>query len=87
MFIAAILVGLLTAYYVEIRAGLYAAGVAIALFVAADMFPAMTVAIYVLTGVWVCGVCWIGPTLGRHKANEKILKRIIGLAIRKWKLW
>ncbi len=87
MFVAAILVGLMTAYYVDLRAGLIAGVAAVVLFMVADTFPSLTVPVYILTGIWVCGICWIGPTLGRQQANQVALRQIAIQIFRKLKGW
>jgi hypothetical protein len=61
MFIAALFVGLLTAYYFGIRAGGMAAMVALGLFMLAATVPVTTIPVYVVVAAGTAGVCVIGP--------------------------
>ncbi|HLU68262.1 MAG TPA: hypothetical protein VKZ63_18390 [Kofleriaceae bacterium] len=62
MLIAALLVGLLTAYYFGLRPGMIAAGVTAALFLLAMVAPPLAPWAYVAVGLGVAGVL----TAGRH---------------------
>jgi hypothetical protein len=61
MLIAALVVGLITAYHMGVKVGAYAAGVAGALFLLAMLAPDYAIPIYVSVCVGVIGVCFAGP--------------------------
>ena len=72
MLIAALLCGLVTAYYFGIKAGTYAAAASAGLFLVAMTIPAWSSWAYALIAVGLIGVCFLGPRfgkpLGKHKA-------------------
>jgi hypothetical protein len=68
MFIAAILVGLLVAYYFGLRPGIVAAGATVGLFLLAIVLPAAATYAYVLVCAGVAGVVVLGPKLKRPDA-------------------
>jgi len=72
MLIAALLCGLVTAYYFGIKAGTYAAAIAAGLFFAAQVIPGWSSWAYALIAGGLIGVCFVGPRfgkpLGKHKA-------------------
>jgi hypothetical protein len=68
MFIAALLVGLLVAYYFGLRPGLFAAAATAGLFLAAAVMPVVAIYAYVLVGAGVAGVVLLGPKLKRPDA-------------------
>jgi len=65
MLIAALLVGLLTAYYFGVRHGMAAAGATAALFLVAMVAPHLAIFAYGAVGVGVGAVCIVGPKLRR----------------------
>jgi hypothetical protein len=65
MLIAALLVGLLTAYYFGVRSGMVAAGATAGLFLFAAMAPHLAIFAYGAVGVGVGVVCIVGPKLRR----------------------
>ena len=65
MLLAAVIVGGLTAYWLGLRAGLWAAGAALLLLVVADWMPLLALPIYLLLAVGVIGVCLVGSRKGR----------------------
>lgn len=71
MIFAAILVGLLTAYYLGVRAGTIAAAVAGGLFLVAAFVPPLKLIAYALVGVGVAGVCVVGPRHQRPEAKQQ----------------
>lgn len=74
MLIAAALVGALTAYYFGLRAGAVAAGLAVALFVAALAMPGKALYLYGAVAVGVVGVLVVGPRIpGREKSRQDLL--------------
>ena len=68
MFIAAILVGLLVAYYFGLRPGMIAAGATVGLFLIAMVVPGAATYAYVLVCAGVAGVVLLGPKLKRPDA-------------------
>jgi hypothetical protein len=68
MFIAALLVGVLVAYYFGLRPGLFAAAATAGLFLAAAVMPVVAIYAYVLVGAGVAGVVLLGPKLKRPDA-------------------
>lgn len=85
MLIAALVVGLLTAYYFGLRPGMLAAGATAALFVVAMVVPAVAVWAYVTVGVGVAGLCWLGPKLRRNTAPARyagVARRGVGQVVR-----
>lgn len=87
MFIGAILIGLLTAYYFGVRPGITAAGVSVVLFVAADIVPGASLFVYAAVGIFVAGVCLLGPRMAKNQEQEggrrvrKLARQALG------KLW
>jgi hypothetical protein len=65
MLIAALAVGLLTAYYFGLRPGMVAAGATAALLLAALVMPGLRFYAYGVLGAGIVGVCMIGPKLRR----------------------
>ncbi|ACY15152.1 hypothetical protein [Haliangium ochraceum] len=61
MILAALFIGLLTAYYLGLRAGTAAAVGSFALFLLAAFLPATKVLVYIVVGAAVGTVCVIGP--------------------------
>ena len=68
MFIAALVVGLLVAYYFGLRPGLVAAGATAGLFLVAAVMPVVAIYAYVVVGAGVAGVVLLGPKLKRPDA-------------------
>lgn len=66
MLLAAIAVGLLTAYYFGLRPGMVAAGATAALFVVAFVVPSVAIWAYGAVGVGVLGLLWAGPRMKRQ---------------------
>jgi ABC-type spermidine/putrescine transport system permease subunit II len=89
MFIAALVVGLITAYYLGLRAGGYAAAAAAGLFFVASVIPAISVGVYVLVAVGLVGLFTVGPRMqssGTRRTNRQVVavvRRVVG---RLWKL-
>jgi len=61
MFIAALLVGGLTAFYFGLRTGAFAAGASLLAFLAAAVVPGVALWTYALVACGVIGVLTIGP--------------------------
>lgn len=68
MFLAAIVVGLLVAYYFGTRPGAVAAGTAAGLFLIAAVVPVTAMYVYTLVCIGVAGVVVLGPKLKRPDA-------------------
>jgi hypothetical protein len=67
MLFAALLVGLLTAYYFGVRLGVMAAGATAGLFLCAAVIPGLTILVYLAVGVGVAGICLVGPRSGARR--------------------
>src|SRR5688500_7914561 len=72
MLIAALAVGLLTAYYFGVRPGLVAGGATAALFVIAMVAPVVALYAYVVVGVGVAGLLFAGPRLRRKSSPSQL---------------
>lgn len=70
MIIGALLIGLLTAYYFGIRTGVTAAAASALLFFVAAVVPGTTILVYSLVGLFVAGVCWLGPRRPAQAEND-----------------
>ena len=64
MILAAVVVGLLVAYYFGVRAGIYGAAAAGGAFLIAALVPPFAVIAYLAVGAGVLLVCLAGPKLG-----------------------
>ena len=71
MLIAALVIGLLTAYYFGLKPGGYAALGAAALFAIAAISPGLAVPIYLVVSVALIGILFFGPRTQRpgHRAD------------------
>lgn len=89
MLFAAIVVGLITTYYLGVRAGGVAAAAAAALFVIASFYPPLKLVAYALVGIGLAGVCIVGPHYQRPETKKqardvlKWLKRAFAYGKRK----
>ena len=81
MLIAALAVGLLTAYYFGLRPGMVAAGATAVLFLVAMVAPAMAIFAYGAVAAGVAGLLFAGPRM-RKKASASQLTFMakVGLA-------
>ncbi len=73
MILAALVVGLVTAYYLGVRAGVTAAAAAGGLFLVAAIVPALSTIAYLAVGAGVAGVCVIGPRRERPPSSRRAL--------------
>lgn len=71
MIFAAILVGLITAYYLGLRAGGVAAASAAGLFFLAALYPPLKLIAYTAVAVGLAGVCIAGPHYQRPEAKKQ----------------
>jgi hypothetical protein len=77
MILAALFIGLLTAYYFGIRAGSAAAGVTLGLFLLAAIAPGAKLLVYGLVAAAVVGIFVVGPrTTPPEDATQ--LRRVLG---------
>jgi len=83
MLIAALVIGLLTAYYFGLKPGGYAAAAAAALFAIAALFPALSIPIYLVVAIALIGILFYGPRTQRpgHRADllrwlRRVLKQL-----------
>jgi hypothetical protein len=83
--IAAVIVGLLTAYYLGLRAGVTAAAVAGGAFLVAAVVPPLATLAYLAVGIGVAAVCFIGPRRERPPSSRRALMWLRHTAGRYWK--
>jgi hypothetical protein len=77
MILAALFIGLLTAYYFGIRAGSAAAGVTLGLFLLVAIAPGAKLLVYGLVAAAVVGILVVGPrTTPPEDATQ--LRRVLG---------
>ena len=72
MLIAALAVGLLTAYYFGVRPGMAAAGTTAALFLLALVAPGVALYAYAAVAVGVFGLLWAGPRMRRKGSPSQL---------------
>ena len=84
MLIAALAVGLLTAYYFGVRPGMVAAGATAALFLIALVAPGLALYAYGAVAVGVFGLLWAGPRM-RRKGSPSQLTFLAKLGLAKAK--
>jgi hypothetical protein len=74
--IPAIIVGLLTAWYLGVRAGVIAAGLAFAAIVAASIvpIPGITLAAYGVIIIWSAVMYFFGPRLSKSASSTQGLR-------------
>jgi hypothetical protein len=82
MFLAAIVVGLLVAYYFGTRPGAVAAGAAAGLFLIAAVVPVTALYVYTLVCIGVAAVVVLGPKLKRPDALASGASGLQGGALR-----
>jgi hypothetical protein len=73
MIVAALIVGLLVAYYFGVRAGIYGAAAAGGAFLVAAVVPPLALVAYLAVGAGVLLVCLAGPKLG-HPPPEGVVR-------------
>jgi hypothetical protein len=73
MLIAALVIGLLFAYYLGFRPGMYAAGASAALFFVATAVPNWALWSYAIVGVGVLAVCTIGPRVQKPSHKQRFM--------------
>lgn len=81
MLLGALLIGLLTAYYLGLEVGITAAIAAAGLFLAAAVIPVLSVPIYLVVAVFIIGVIWLGPRRARAK-DARV--QAVRTALRRW---
>jgi hypothetical protein len=72
--IAALVIGLITAYYFGLRLGGYAAAAAGALFLLAAVWPSQALLLYAIAGVGFLGILVIGPRRQAPGAKQDLLR-------------
>lgn len=87
MFLGAILVGLLTAYYFGIKPGVMAAAGSFVMFVVAEAVPAVSLWVYCLVAAFIVGVCLLGPRMVKSDEDSggRKVRRMARQAV--GKLW
>ena len=86
MVLAALICGLVTAYYFGLRPGVIAAALALALFLAGAIIPGLGLISYVAVGGGLVGVYALGSRRPRDPAIGRALdagKRLVGKAWKK----
>ena len=74
MIVAAILVGLLVAYYLGLEKGGVAAAATAALFLCAAAFPQSKMVVYVIVGAGVAAVSLLGPSVQTEETRRGFAK-------------
>lgn len=87
MFIGAILIGLLTAYYFGIKPGVIAAAGSFMMFVVAEVVPGSALIVYGAVAAFIVGVCLMGPRMVKpdEESGGRKVRRMARQAI--GKLW
>ena len=80
MIIAALVVGLITAYYFGLRLGGYAAAIAGGLFLLAAVWPSKALLLYVIAGIGFVAVLMIGPRRQVPGARRDLMRGVGRLA-------
>lgn len=80
MFIGAILIGFLTAYYFGIKPGVIAAAGSFMLFVVAEAAPPAALYVYALVAIYIVGVCLIGPRMAKPDDEESGARKVRRMA-------
>ncbi len=83
MLLAALVIGLVTAYAYGLRAGVWAAGSALALFLVAAIVPVTALPIYAVTAIAVAVTSSAAARRGPHAQA----KRAIDLGRAAWRRW
>lgn len=84
MFVAAIIIGVVCAYYLGVQAGIYGGAATLVLLLIGAAIPSLAMYAYLIVAVGLVGVCLIGPRLEKSPSNTAVMKgarKILG------KLW
>ncbi len=76
MLIAAVVCGLVTAYYFGLQAGLYAAAIGAGLALVAIVIPPWAMWAYAILAIGLMGVCLLGPRFGKPLGQRKAVKAV-----------
>ncbi len=76
MIIAALVIGLVTAYYFGLRLGWYAAAVAGGLFLLAMVWPSKALVLYAIAAIGFIAVLWIGPRRQVPGARQDLMRGV-----------
>ena len=79
MILAALFIGLLTAYYFGIRAGSAAAGATLGLFLLAAIAPGAKLLVYILIGVALAALFYVGPRTTPPEDATQLRRVLAGL--------
>ena len=82
MFLAALVIGLVTAYAYGPRIGMWAAGIALGLFVVALMVPSAALPVYAVVGVGVAATSSAAARRGPHVRARRALELAKGAWVR-----
>jgi len=74
MLIAALVIGLLTAYYFGLKPGGYAAAAAAALFAIAALIPGLAIPIYLVVAIGLIGLFSFGPRVQKPGRKTDFLR-------------
>ncbi len=88
MLIAALGVGLLTAYYLGLRVGVIVGGMSAALLLTAMVVPAWAAVAYGIVVLWVTGICLVGPRVQKQSTKERFFsagRKLAGKLLRFWR--
>jgi hypothetical protein len=84
MLLAALIIGLVTAYYLGFRAGGVAAVISAALFLLAAIIPPLAIPAYAVVGTGVAAVCVVGPRVQKDETRQRFQNEATKLARRLW---
>jgi len=85
MILAALIIGVLTAYFFNVKLGVYAAGGSAMLLLFAFFVPQYSLPAYALLLVGVSSIFVIGPKMQRHKKNKGKVAWVKKAAARMWR--
>lgn len=85
MILAALVIGILTAYFFNVRLGVYAAAGSATLLLIAFFVPRYAVPAYAILILGVSALFLIGPRLERHKKNKAKVDWVRKYAARFWR--
>ena len=74
MLIAALVIGLLTAYYFGLKPAGYAAAGAAALFALAALIPSLSIPIYLVVAIGLIGLLFFGPRVQKPGRKTDFLR-------------
>jgi hypothetical protein len=86
MLLAALIIGLVTAYFLGFRSGGVAAAVAAGLFLLAAIFPPLALPAYGLVAAGVAVLCVLGPRMQKDETRTRFREEMARVLSKLWKL-